>query len=123
MTVDQAVRATYLIVSVLMVALHTRAVVRLRRAKAQKFLTRTTGCRVLCSLLYIAVGVNAVTRNWAAQLFPLAVYCVTQLIWGANTVLDERLGVPKRRRRRWPITITIGREPEPSSVPNRTETP
>jgi hypothetical protein len=115
-TSEHAISIVYLAISLVSLCIHGWAVWSLWRAKAQKVLTRTTACRVVCSLLYIGVGVNALTRSWAVTNVSLTIFGLTQAIWDLNSWLDKRLGVPRKQRRRWPITITIGREPAPDTT-------
>lgn len=120
MNLERIIDLIYLSVSLLSLLVHTQIAWALHGAKAKGVLVRTTACRVICAVLYTAVGTNAVFWRWSIATVTIAVYTITSAIWMVNGRIDKRLGAP-RRRRRWPIMIQFGFPPEDPEDPGDAE--
>lgn len=113
MTAEDAITFAYLAVSALSLLVQARHLYRMRRARAGHGLARTAWCRVGCTVLYVLVGVNALAVGWAVIQSTFAVYATTAVTWWINSLLDDRLTRPRRRRHRRPLqfTVTFGGTP------------
>ncbi len=97
MTSQSVISAAFLAVSMFALTVQTWALLHMRAAAADGWLTRTAACRVTCAVLYVCVGVNAIWTQWVTLQFSLLVYGCTQTIWGLNSFIDTRLANTLRR--------------------------
>lgn len=109
MTSETWLATAFLVVSVVALVVQVRALVLIRRQPARPGLTRTAACRVAASVLYVAVGINAATAQWAVLQVAFGAFLLTQITWQVNALLDVRLGRPARDRGPRRIQITIVR--------------
>ncbi len=61
-------------------------------------LVRTAGCRVAAAVLYLIIGINAVTWQWATLQVAFAGFFTTQATWQINALMDVRLDDNRKRR-------------------------
>lgn len=66
-------------------SLHSRA------TDAYRGLRRTAACRVIVSIAYVLVGINAIWPRLEVLIATFVVYSATLALWQANSWLDLRL--------------------------------
>lgn len=52
---------------------------------------RTAACRVMASMMYVTLGVMAITSAPTTPVLALVVFMAVQLMWQLNAVADVRL--------------------------------
>jgi hypothetical protein len=97
-----AAAVVFLTVSCISLTIHASALIRIVMTTTRgqiadltdHGLIRTATSRTVVAVLYVSLGAYALTSIEAAGPVALAVFCVAQLTWQANALLDVRL---KRR--------------------------
>ena len=92
MTLTQAISVAFLTVSLLSLAIQSWALHRLRIEHIRGGVFRTVWFRVICAVLYVLVGVNALWEHWVTLQISLLAFFITQAIWVTNTVVDVKHG-------------------------------
>lgn len=88
MSLDEAIAVAFLAVSVLSLAVQSWGLHRLRVGQVRGGVFRTVWFRVVCAVIYVLVGVNALWEHWVTLQVSLFAFFITQGIWVTNTVVD-----------------------------------
>lgn len=106
MSVESLIAYAFLAISIFGFVVQTWALTHIRRGDRRPGLVRTAACRVGAAVLYVAIGINAVTWQWATLQVAFVTFFTTQATWQINALMDVRLD--DNRKRRFTRTRTQG---------------
>ncbi|MDQ2739694.1 MAG: hypothetical protein M3Y35_13995 [Actinomycetota bacterium] len=98
MSIKDLIADAFLAISVVGFIVQTWALGHIRRGTQRPGLVRTAGCRVAAAVLYLIIGVNAVTWQWATLQVAFAGFFITQATWQINALMDVRLDETGKHR-------------------------
>lgn len=98
MSIEDLIAYAFLVISMAGFVVQTWALGHIRHGNNRPGLVRTAACRVAAAVLYVIIGINAVTWQWATLQVAFAGFFITQATWQINALMDVRLNDNRKRR-------------------------